>query len=73
MSLGRATAKCDGMELICAKYQETEREEEARCRRPQEYCKFRSACIINMLGRERDREVALAQPPEQEKGNDKDA
>lgn len=44
------------MELICEKYRERMAREQARCLRPNEYCKFRSACIINLLGRDRARE-----------------
>ncbi|HET97326.1 MAG TPA: RNA polymerase II-associated protein [Desulfurivibrio alkaliphilus] len=61
------------MELLCEKYREKVREEEARCHRPLEYCKFRSACIINMLGRERDREAARAETPDKTRGKEKDA
>ena len=55
-----------GMDLVCEKYRETQREqgeEQARCLRPKEYCKFRAACIINLLGRDRDREAAFTNAP----------
>ena len=41
------------MDLICEKYRERVPEAEALCLRPGEYCKFRSACMIHFLGRER--------------------
>ncbi|MDZ7641134.1 MAG: RNA polymerase II-associated protein [Desulfurivibrio sp.] len=44
------------MELLCEKYGEKMARQEARCRHPGEYCKFRSSCVINMLGREDDRD-----------------
>ncbi|MDF1613557.1 RNA polymerase II-associated protein [Desulfurivibrio dismutans] len=44
------------MELFCEKYREKMAEEEAYCKRPGEYCKFRSACIIHFAGQERGRQ-----------------
>lgn len=41
------------MELVCEKYQEKVDSEKAVCRRPTEYCKFRSACLIRFLAREK--------------------
>lgn len=41
------------MELVCEKYQEKVDSEKAVCRRPTEYCKFRSACLIHFLSREK--------------------
>lgn len=41
------------MELLCEKYQEKVLAEKAVCRRPKEYCKFRSACLIHFLTREK--------------------
>lgn len=40
------------MELVCEKYKETMQEEEACCRHPKEYCKFRSSCMIQFVSRE---------------------
>jgi hypothetical protein len=40
-----------GMELVCEKYQEKVVFQKAVCRRPREYCKFRSACLIHFLAR----------------------
>ena len=39
------------MELVCEKYKEKIDSEKAVCRRPTEYCKFRSACLIHFLAR----------------------
>ena len=44
------------MDLVCEKYKEKMRQEEARCHHPKEYCKFRSSCMIHFLARERDGE-----------------
>ncbi len=41
------------MELVCEKYQEKIDSEKAGCQRPTEYCKFRSACLLHFLGREK--------------------
>jgi len=43
------------MELICEKYGQKMDSESARCHHPDEYCKFRSACIIHYIGREQAR------------------
>jgi len=37
------------MELFCEKYKETMDAENATCRHPSEYCKFRTACIIHFM------------------------
>jgi hypothetical protein len=42
------------MELFCEKYNEKVSEENAQCNHPQEYCKFRTACIIYFMGGEKD-------------------
>ena len=41
------------MELVCEKYKERIDSQEAVCRRPTEYCKFRNACLIHFLAREK--------------------
>ena len=41
------------MELVCEKYQEKVDSKKAVCRRPTEYCKLRSACLLCFLARER--------------------
>lgn len=40
------------MELICEKYREKEEAATVRCRRPREYCKFRSSCMIHFQTKE---------------------
>ena len=40
------------MELVCEKYKEKVAAEKAICRRPTEYCKFRSSCMIHFLSKE---------------------
>lgn len=45
------------MELLCEKYKVKMAEVEAQCAHLEEYCKFRPACIINLLTRERAREA----------------
>ena len=44
------------MELVCEKYKERMDSAEAVCRRPGEYCKFRSSCMIHVLAREKKQE-----------------
>lgn len=41
------------MELFCEKYQEKVDSDKAVCRRPKEYCKFRSACLLYFLAGEK--------------------
>jgi len=41
------------MELVCEKYKEKVDSKKAVCRRPTEYCKFRSACLLYFLAREK--------------------
>jgi len=41
------------MELTCDKYKQKMKSETALCEHLEEYCKFRGACIINYLTRER--------------------
>ena len=41
------------MYLFCEKYKEKVSGENARCRRPKEYCKYRTACIIHFMGGEK--------------------
>jgi hypothetical protein len=44
------------MELICAKYGDKMSSKEAKCQHPEDYCKFRSSCMIYFIGREKERE-----------------
>ena len=40
------------MDLFCEKYNETVAAEKAFCKRPKEYCKYRTQCIIHFMGDE---------------------
>jgi hypothetical protein len=44
------------MEVECVKYRERMSSEQAVCRHPGDYCKFRSSCIIHFLSRENKKE-----------------
>ena len=37
------------MDLFCEKYKETVPAETAYCKRPKEYCKFRTACTETVI------------------------
>jgi phosphoribosyl-AMP cyclohydrolase len=37
------------MDILCEKYNETVPAEEAFCKRPKEYCKYRTKCIIHFI------------------------
>jgi hypothetical protein len=41
------------MELVCTKYDEKMISEDAQCRHPNEYCKYRTSCIIHFIGLEK--------------------
>ena len=49
----RPDLTADQMELTCDKYKIRMESEAALCEHLEEYCKFRGACIINFLTRER--------------------
>lgn len=51
----RPATKADQMELTCDKYKIKMESEKALCEHLEEYCKFRGACIINFITRERQR------------------
>jgi len=42
------------MELNCIKYNEIMAPENAVCRHPGDYCKYRTSCVIHFLGREKE-------------------
>jgi hypothetical protein len=46
------------LEVECVKYRERMDSEQAECRHPGDYCKFRSSCIIHFLGGEKKNEGA---------------
>lgn len=54
------------MEVECVKYRERIDSEQAECRHPGDYCKFRSSCIIHFLGSEKKNEGAGASGTEAE-------
>lgn len=41
------------MELVCEKYRENMKAEEAFCHHPKEYCKFRTSCVIQFVAKEK--------------------
>lgn len=41
------------MEVECVKYKEKMNSEEAECRHPGDYCKYRTSCIIQFIAGER--------------------
>jgi hypothetical protein len=49
------------MELECIKYKEKMSPEQAVCRHPGDYCKFRTSCIIYYLGRDKERSARREQ------------
>ena len=46
------------MELECAKFKDTMPADEAKCRHPADYCKFRSSCIIHFMEKEKATECS---------------
>lgn len=48
------------MELTCEKHKEKMDREGAYCHHPQEYCKFRTACLIHFFGKEGQAVTAAA-------------
>lgn len=64
------------MEVECVKYGERMPSEQAVCRHPGEYCKFRTSCIIHFLGSEKRKEdtgpsgTDAGQPSAKEENND---
>jgi len=44
------------MELECEKYKETVNSSDPVCRHPDDYCQFRSACMIHFMEKENKRE-----------------
>ncbi|MGV1098289.1 phosphoribosyl-AMP cyclohydrolase [Thiovibrio sp. JS02] len=57
------------MELVCEKYKDKVDSETAVCRRPTEYCKFRSACLIHFLAKERAAKETQNPAPSVERKN----
>ncbi len=46
------------MDLFCEKYKEKMTADDAVCRHPGEYCKFRTSCIINFMKKEKKESAA---------------
>jgi hypothetical protein len=44
------------MEVMCEKYKQKMDSEDAVCQHPDEYCKFRTSCLIHFMEKERTRE-----------------
>ena len=40
------------MELVCVKYNEKMQAEDALCRHPADYCKYRTSCMIQFVSSE---------------------
>lgn len=53
------------MEVVCQKYNEKMKSENAFCAHPHDYCKFRSACVLHFMGQERENQ--------KDKGDEKDS
>ncbi|MBA3015199.1 MAG: RNA polymerase II-associated protein [Proteobacteria bacterium] len=47
------------MDLVCDKYKQTLEADDAYCRHPTEYCKFRTACLINFVSKENKAKAAM--------------
>ncbi len=57
------------MELECAKYKEKMSSEEASCRHPGDYCKFRTSCIIYFMSSENGKKnIAKSEAPDDPAG-----
>ena len=46
------------MELECFKYKEKMKAEEAVCRHPGDYCKYRTSCMIHFMSSENKKDNA---------------
>jgi len=55
------------MELVCEKYREKMPAANAHCQHPDEYCKFRTSCMIYFMARENQKEQARSREEKQEK------
>jgi hypothetical protein len=57
------------MELECAKYHETIDSEQAACRHPDDYCRYRTLCMIHFLEKENRRKASGISAGRDEKSN----
>jgi len=46
------------MDLVCEKYKEKVDSEAPECRHPDDYCQFRTSCMIQFMEKENRREQA---------------
>ena len=60
------------MELVCEKYNELMESKDAQCAHPYDYCKFRTSCLIHMMGQERKFEKQKAGTVGQGQDNNSD-
>jgi len=51
------------MELFCEKYREKVSADKAFCAHPTEYCKFRNACLLHFMGKEKARPASADKQP----------
>lgn len=49
------------MELVCIKYNEKMYSEDASCNHPDDYCKFRTSCVIHFMETEKKNDHGLAE------------
>ena len=61
------------MEIECVKYKEKMDSEGACCRHPEDYCKYRTSCIIHFLGKEKVSELKENRIPSEKKRQAKEA
>ena len=72
-SIFRPAWTAEQMELTCDKYKKKMESETASCEHLEEHCKFRGACIINFLTRQRlrrERDARAGQRGEDESGDE---
>jgi hypothetical protein len=58
------------MELECIKFNEKVPADDAYCRHPDDYCKYRTSCIIYFMEKENRRSGSRNIPGNAEAGND---
>ena len=63
------------MELECFKYNEKMQAEDALCRHPADYCKYRTSCMIQFMSSENKAKTISVKPDDssslKEKSNEK--
>lgn len=53
--------KGENVELMCEKYKQKMDSAVAECQHPDEYCKFRTSCLIHFMEKEKTREERQAE------------